>query len=327
MVQAADADSNLVPENSDSQSPLLTVSTLYIQQSSEIIFVHCDANGKIIETNKGFRKKFRYQQDISPSTLFSYLTFSSANKVSFAIGTNNTLGYPELLCDTQTQHQYLFSVYQRNNEFFLFGLNSEFIKSKETELLSSLTTDMGNLLREGSRANRKLLEAYEKIEKLSQTDALTAMLNHGYFMERGEEILSRAKRHNRPVCLIMSDIDHFKKVNDEFGHQIGDKVLAGVGKLLNSSTRAGDISARYGGEEFVTLLQDSTLKQAVVFAERIRKTFEASCPVGPENPITISLGVASFEANDTLDSLVKKADDALYEAKRTGRNKTCVANL
>lgn len=309
----------------DSERSQASVIDTFIQQSKDVLYVHCQSNGEIVNMNRGFRKRFHLPPDSTSNNFFSFLSFNSKDEVNFLIGLEESEGQPVLMTDVITNQLLLFYVFQRNNEFFLFSVMGELKDSEQTELLSSLTTTMGNLLREESRAHRKLAEAYKEIEKLSRTDALTNLANHGYFMQRSEEILNHAKRHNRSVCIVMSDIDHFKKVNDKFGHQTGDKVLAFIGDLLNNSTRAGDISARYGGEEFVTVLQDSSLEEAGVFAERIRATFEESCPLGVEDPITISLGVAKFDAEETLESLIKSADGALYEAKATGRNKVCFA--
>lgn len=326
MTQTDNNDANQRPENLASESIQASASDTFIQQSKDILFVRCKSDGEIVSVNQGFRKRFNFYEDRSPNNLFSFLSFNSTEKLNFEIGLEKSKPQPELFIDIRTNQILLFYVYELNHEFFLFSIRGELKDSEQTELLSSLTTTMGNLLREESRAHRKLAEAYKEIEKLSRTDALTNLANHGYFMQRSEEILSHAKRHNRSVCIVMSDIDHFKKVNDKFGHQTGDKVLAFIGGILNDSTRAGDVSARYGGEEFVTILQDSSLQEAGVFAERIRAVFEASCPLGADDPITISLGVAKYDPKDSLESLVNKADKALYEAKATGRNKVCFSD-
>jgi len=318
-------DSILSTGNYSSESSPLSPGDLFIQNSRDILFVRCKPGGEILDTNSAFRRKFYLSSNEDKVSLFSFLSFDSKETTTFELGSEKTAGQPILFRDIEMRQLFLFHVYQRSGDFFLFGLNQELPETKVTELLSSLTADLGNLLREENRTNRKLAEAYTQIEVLSHTDGLTGLLNHVYFMLRSDETLRHAKRHSRPLCLVMIDIDHFKRINDKFGHPTGDKVLVLLGETLNKMTRAGDFSARYGGEEFATLLQDSSLQQAMQFAQRMRKTIEASCPMGADHPVTVSLGIAEYQTDDSLESLVKRADNALYDAKNAGRNRVCVA--
>jgi len=184
---------------------------------------------------------------------------------------------------------------------------------------------------------QKLREAYKKLHLLSITDGLTRILNRRALLERLEEELYRASRENAFFCLIMLDIDHFKRVNDEYGHQAGDKVLFEVVNRVKSMLRPYDVIGRYGGEEFLVGIlgvdREIGLKKAEDFRRCVEeKEFEYN---DKKLKIFISLGVSYQRIGDTknnipqlLDNLIKKADEALYKAKGTGRNKVvCLDEL
>ena len=182
----------------------------------------------------------------------------------------------------------------------------------------------------------QLRAAKSQLEKLSVTDGLTGLFNHRHFQERLHEEFRRAQRYSDPVSLMMLDLDHFKSVNDEFGHPFGDVVLKGTADLLRHSVRDPDICARYGGEEFAVILPKTHLAGALSVAERIwrelglqRYPLEAVDPAtGKPRHLTVtaSLGIAFFPSKDiaTAELLVKHADEALYRAKREGRNTICL---
>jgi diguanylate cyclase (GGDEF)-like protein len=142
----------------------------------------------------------------------------------------------------------------------------------------------------------------------------------------GEFEFQRARRINRPFSAMIFDIDHFKKINDEYGHAAGDQTLRGLAERCRMSSRAVDVIGRYGGEEFVVLLPETNLESARLVAERLRQTimknpFETNA--GPLE-VTISIGVAESSKLDTLKTLVERADIALYEAKHAGRNRVMI---
>ncbi len=168
------------------------------------------------------------------------------------------------------------------------------------------------------RSNELLLE-------LSNTDHLTGLFNRRYMMEALDKEVQRSIRKGGNLSLILLDIDHFKQVNDNFGHLQGDAVLQKVALQLQSELRGYDCAARYGGEEFVAILPDSTLKEAVFVADRIRLAVQVTKFSEPLSKLslTVSLGVACFspERSPTVDRFIKQADDALYLAKANGRNR------
>ncbi len=170
-----------------------------------------------------------------------------------------------------------------------------------------------------------LEERVEQEGALASVDALTGVPNRRYLVTHGQAALKEARAKGEPLAVVMLDIDHFKKVNDSYGHAVGDEVLAAVAKRCTNALRDIDIFARYGGEEFVAVLPETTAQRAVeVIAERLRRSVAAN-PVGTEGglvSVTLSLGVAML-ADDTSDieALISEADQAMYQAKRLGRNR------
>lgn len=168
------------------------------------------------------------------------------------------------------------------------------------------------------------------LEEQAQRDPLTGLANRRYFMDRGHIEQSRASRHGHPLSLLMLDLDHFKRVNDTYGHKAGDVVLQKLSELLIENKREPDIAARLGGEEFVLLLPDTDLDAAVRVAERLRGAIAGSAVVtdtGETVRFTTSVGAAQMGGQvETLEQLLDQADQALYRAKHTGRNRVCAAS-
>jgi diguanylate cyclase (GGDEF)-like protein len=165
---------------------------------------------------------------------------------------------------------------------------------------------------------------YKKMETMATTDGLTGLTNHRSFQSRFEDLLQRAQRHGHKVALLLCDIDHFKNVNDNYGHPIGDEVLRRVAKVLQEVPRKIDVPARYGGEEFAVLLDNVDVTQAKAVAERIRSEIAKTVVETEKGPLSVteSIGVAAFP-DDGKDraTLIERADLALYHAKHTGRNR------
>ncbi|HEY6100050.1 MAG TPA: diguanylate cyclase [Anaeromyxobacter sp.] len=180
----------------------------------------------------------------------------------------------------------------------------------------------------------KLREAQRKLEEQSITDALTGLKNRRFFDERLHEEFRRAQRYGDYLSLIMLDLDHFKDVNDRFGHPAGDSVLRDAGALIRASIREPDICARYGGEEFAVILPKTHMSGALTVAERVWRELggkeyavQGSAAVAPATvKVTASLGIAFYPSKDISsgDLLLRFADQALYQAKRAGRNTICL---
>lgn len=176
------------------------------------------------------------------------------------------------------------------------------------------------------RANEKALEStVRELEQLATTDELTGLHNRRSLLHRLKFETARAKRFRSPLSSVMIDLDHFKQINDEYGHAVGDQVLASVGRLLRESVRVIDVPGRYGGEELCVILPNTPVEGACKFAETLRAKIEAQPHyAGPRLlPVTASLGVGSFDHMEISDaeSLLRQADAALYRAKHAGRNR------
>jgi diguanylate cyclase (GGDEF)-like protein len=161
----------------------------------------------------------------------------------------------------------------------------------------------------------------ERVKQLAYLDGLTGIFNRRYFELRMAEEIERARRFNSSMSVIMIDIDHFKRLNDEFGHLLGDEVLRQVSSIFNQQLRKMDVVCRYGGEEFAILLSQTDPQYSVAIAEKLRTTVDAWSFPGVPQSVTISAGAATYPAHGTTrDELVKAADFALYAAKQAGRN-------
>jgi diguanylate cyclase len=185
--------------------------------------------------------------------------------------------------------------------------------------------------RELDASNRTVAEQQRELERLRQAaavDFLTELPNRRQLDERMREEMGRAKRHNQRFSLVVFDLDHFKRINDEFGHAAGDRVLRAIAQLLHDQKRASDFLARYGGEEFVMLLPETPLENALRLAEKIRRrVHEAEFQFQKQRVrVTLSAGVGEVAPeSDSSESLFDRVDAALYQAKREGRDRVCSA--
>jgi diguanylate cyclase (GGDEF)-like protein len=173
-----------------------------------------------------------------------------------------------------------------------------------------------------SLANAKM---YRQMETMATTDGLTGLLNHRTFQEKIDDLIGRCERHHLKLALILTDIDHFKKVNDTYGHPVGDQVLKGVAKVLADSVRKIDVVARYGGEEFAIVMEGADAAGAQQLAERIRQDVSKLTFQSDQGPfqVTLSLGICGLPDDaEEKKTLVERADQALYHAKHNGRNRS-----
>lgn len=187
---------------------------------------------------------------------------------------------------------------------------------------------LNNVINEASIVINNVM-LHEEIKRLAITDGLTKCYNHRHFQEIIANEFNRCKRYNSLFALLLIDIDHFKKVNDTYGHRVGDSVLREVASCLKRSVRDVDFTARYGGEEFALIFPSTDLKGAYQTAERLRQSVAEMVfsELPPERQITISIGVSSYpEINvQTQYELIDLTDQALYRAKKAGRNRVEIA--
>jgi diguanylate cyclase (GGDEF)-like protein len=172
--------------------------------------------------------------------------------------------------------------------------------------------------------NRQLEELLTKVEYMAITDALTGLYNRRRFHETLSKEFERSKRYSSPFSLIIMDLDHFKRINDNYGHQTGDSVLQEMAKIIRKNIRDIDTAARFGGEEFILLAPNTTPQDAITASERIRTNTENNSFAGLNNEnLTVSIGISGLpdKSIDNEDKLIKCADIALYRAKKNGRNR------
>ncbi len=201
--------------------------------------------------------------------------------------------------------------------FLMLSGKTDFLDSFQRELLVVMCNQASM-----SIANAKL---HAEIEKLAMTDGLTGLFNHRIFQEKMSGELKRLNRFSEPISLILADIDYFKKINDTYGHPVGDIVLKDVSKIIKATIRDIDIPARYGGEEFAAVLPGTDGKGAKNIAERLRKAVMNTSFSADSRPfkVTISIGIATSPHDaKTKEELIEKADQALYHAKHNGRNQS-----
>lgn len=160
----------------------------------------------------------------------------------------------------------------------------------------------------------------EELYRLATTDLLTGLYNRRFMQDQLMQAKHMEERHSLPFSLLLLDVDNFKKLNDTYGHEMGDKVLKAVAEDIRKNLRKTDIPSRWGGEEFLILLENADLQEAVSVAERIRKEVE-STPLEGHIKVTVSIGVASYSKDEDINSLIKRADEALYRAKASGKNR------
>jgi two-component system cell cycle response regulator len=178
-----------------------------------------------------------------------------------------------------------------------------------------------------SRTQRELQNKLQFALENAAHDALTGLFNRRYFERRLREESAHARRHLRPFAIVMVDLDHFKLVNDTYGHDDGDQVLRHMAEVIQAQLREDDVACRYGGEEFVLLLRATTGMAARIVANRLRANLASRpIPLGEKNEpkhITFSAGVAAADDRNgfNADDIVQRADQALYRAKRAGRNR------
>jgi diguanylate cyclase (GGDEF)-like protein len=281
----------------------------------------------IFFTVKGRKVEILNGKDLSPrdgktfNTKGTVLDIAAKNKSPIYISDVRNYRSPVLPFKMDgVSSVFLLPMFYESN---LLGILALLLEMKSA--LSSYQIELLEVL--GNQASVSIANArfHAEIERLAVTDGLTGLFNHRHFQERLADEFNRLGRFSAPVSLLLIDIDHFKKINDTYGHPIGDLVLKRVANIIRKTVRNIDIPARYGGEEFAVVLVGTDEKGAVNMGERLRKTvmdtkFESD---GNTFNVTISIGISTYEGEAMKkEELVEKADKALYQAKGNGRNRS-----
>jgi diguanylate cyclase (GGDEF)-like protein len=262
-------------------------------------------------------------KDVSQIYMNFYVLMGILSVYSFALSLLSSLllyVFSENLVDRIVKLQELSNRIKESNFSGIEFLKTDKPKDELDHLRNNLVDTaltIGKLLSELEEKNRELQE-------LAYYDPLTGLPNRRFFFEHASLIFEEVKRYEKPLSLLVMDMDHFKKINDTYGHDVGDLVLKTFAGLLRGIVRHSDICARFGGEEFVVLLPNTDLEGAKVLAERIRAT-AAKNPVEHGSIVivfTVSIGVSQYRKGmQSIDELIKEADIALYRAKEGGRNR------
>lgn len=284
-----------------------------------------DADGKLIDANAGFMHLINNEQPHQvgdyADTFFLQPTFpelqASAAQASGQIHSGLiTIG--EFNGQTRTLRG---TIWFENNTFRTLAEHDIDEFERHFSTLLELNRDYASAQAELARANLKLQQKESMIMAISLTDPLTGIGNRRQLEHALSVEISRADRTGSKLSAIMCDFDHFKHLNDQYGHAVGDVVLVTFAKILREHTRATDEVTRFGGEEFVVLSPNTALVDAQDLAERIRATLAQERFVQFSEPVTASFGVAELRPGETQGSLLKRIDDALYAAKNLGRNR------
>jgi len=193
-----------------------------------------------------------------------------------------------------------------------------------TAELQKTNKDLEKEITKHMHSKQALLESEKKYKELSITDGLTKLYNSRHFFNQLESEANRASRYNRPLSLLLIDVDNFKLFNDTYGHMEGDKALVSLGEVIRKCIRNTDSAYRYGGEEFTVILLEAGAQEAVVVGERIRKKFEMetfSPRAGDRVHITVSIGASKYNKDEKISNFVKIADKNMYLAKNQGKNR------
>ncbi|MFW5891535.1 MAG: GGDEF domain-containing protein [bacterium] len=300
---------------------------VFLDKISNYILLNFDEDYNILGFNKKFEELVKVKKDnILNLKLQSIFGNQILNDITFkndAAYKKFNLYFKDEIIKKQLYNSYICYIFNLEKGFYLIGIEQKLEQSDIITKISKLNNEMSNMTRELKKKNIKLKKANQKIEELLRTDKLTGLSNRRHFMEYFGKMISNAKRHSIPLSLIMCDLDRFKNINDSYGHNLGDKVLKNVGKILQKETRDEDLAARIGGEEFTIILNGTTLEGGYNYAERIRKKIsELELKQLPET-VTISIGITELKESDDQDSFLKRADKALYKAKNNGRNQVC----
>lgn len=223
--------------------------------------------------------------------------------------------------DTLPKEIAIFPIVYRDSSLGVMVLGTlNGFRTNELSLLEYMTNQVAVVLENAL--------THEKVERLSITDTLTGVFNRGYIEQVMEASFADSRRYKTPMSLPIIDLDHFKRINDRFGHQVGDRALIAVTDCMRQSLRENDRLGRYGGEEFIVVLPHTSVADAVTTAEKLRTAIsKLTVPGMGDERVTVSIGVAGLPDNGTesVDDLVRRADRALYEAKNSGRDRVVVA--
>lgn len=302
----------------------------WLIESETIVVLLLARDGTILARNPAGESIFASRAATnSGSKIWEYLVQSDEERLRGCLSDRAPYMHSFLLslADAQQNPTTLEAgVVRCGQESLLVGTYEQRHDSKFQHEILKLTNDLSVMMRESVQKNRELKQANETIERLARTDGLTGLANRRTLDEVIRREIARAPRQEQPLSIIMGDLDRFKSINDQYGHQAGDQVLASAAAVFSQNSRPYDFAARYGGEEFILLLPGATMEDAMRIAERLRSEVEKVKVTACPREITISLGVATWILGEGPEALLARADGALYGAKNNGRNRVEAAH-
>lgn len=284
-----------------------------------------NAQHKIVSANGYFQKHLKYAQSLEGRNLDCL--FSKASLILF-----ESYLYPQLLADGKVE-ELQATILDGDGQRIPVVINAEHHKDQSISWAIFVAVNRDELY-EKLLSTREQLESHvEQLRLLAHTDDLTGLLNRKEALYRTEQALQHGKRENKALAIILMDVDFFKQVNDNYGHDKGDQVLVGMAQAIKAETGKTDVVARWGGEEFLVVLYDADQAFCLTFLERVQNKLSTLNDL--DTPCTASFGIALCHAGDTvhetteqktlIQRVIHMADMALYEAKNSGRNKVVFA--
>lgn len=290
----------------------------WIVHGRALIAARLDEHDNVVAGNKAFRQVVGPVGDAQRAALADCFS-APGGRLELVVSAFDRPPVANLLRARATDEVVTCVVYPVPDGRLLLGVRGNLHRAF-AESTAALTAELTEAMRELKRSNAELEVMNQRVIELSRTDPLTGVANRRYLSERFAAFAAHAQRHGRPLAVVMADLDHFKRVNDEHGHAVGDEVLQHFAALLLRSSRVEDLVARYGGEEFVAVLPDTDCAAATHFAERVRAAFEAA-EAAPGVRCTGSFGVVEWRQGEDEHAVIERADRAMYRAKVAGRNR------
>lgn len=291
----------------------------YFEHLSNVAIIVVDKDKKILDCNSGFTKILGLREKPINFPLTNFLSKHSKE----ILLPDRAYNMIKIVFKGADNMEILLkgSIFSIENLYLMIFEQYRLTYNELISKMSKLNDQIVDITRQLEKKNLQLSEALKTIKKITNTDPLTGILNRRAFHKILKREISFARRHSLPLSFVMIDIDHFKRINDTYGHEMGDRILKRFARIIIKSIRHEDIFARFGGEEFILLLPNTDINSAFSVCERIRQKIEKTKFKGIKERITASFGITELLQQDKELDVLKRADEALYEAKRKGRNR------
>lgn len=291
----------------------------YVVDSGRLLVLEVGRDGRIMSANSAFRSRYAGFADVRGEPITRFFS-DEDGPLDIEPGEACEKAVARVFRASADGERCLFHAYPLDGHTLLIGEVADGSDHEVVARMGNLTLDMSRLVRDLRRANRDLARANALNEELARTDGLTGLANRRYFLERLDAVVAQAQSRQHRLSIVMIDLDHFKRVNDTYGHAAGDRVLVAFADLLRALVRAADLPGRLGGEEFGVYMLDTSLDVAMKVGERLRVQIRGLRPLADDYQPSASIGAAEWRQGEDAESLMQRADAAMYRAKQNGRN-------